>query len=362
MAFNKNTEPAYVQGISEASFYDVSTGDLLYWTNKVKTGDLQATAENTAIEGGVGNKLLANIQHTTRVSGTIQAADFSLVARGLTMGSTPEYNGVTMWREKITATTATLTVSKTPAPAYGQSADDEAYACYVGTDGVNYGVNASGEVQGFTAEVGKTYCVQYYTAIASAYSLAIPANFSSITAYMVMKTPVYGVNGKGVMNSSLIGVLYEFIPRVQFIGGDAGLNGSQTEASTTDLSYTALAYDDTTDETCTECESDSSVYGYMVYVPCGDITSAVKEINTIGGGISVAVGATKQLPVIYVMEDGSYVTPDYTSLTYTSAKTATATVSADGVVTGVAAGTTTITITVTSNTALNTTASVTVTA
>lgn len=364
MAFQKGKAPRYAKGFSEASVFDIVTGDLLYWTNKLKTGNTSTSMNDGAIEGGLGNKLLANIPDTIRLTGTFEAADFSLEARGLQMGTTVHYNAKSMVREKITATTTTLKVTRTPVAAYGIASDSDNFPCYVGDDGVNYGVNAAGEVQGFTATVGQTYCVQYYTDVLNAESLAIPANFSPTIGYMVVKTPIYSENGASAKNSSLAGYLYGFYPRVQFIGGDAGINGSQTDASTTGLNFTALAYDELTDDVCSDCANEDSVYGYLTYVPCGDDTlSTVKALAIVGGVISVAVDGTAQTPVYYYMDNGELVTPSYADLTFTSAEAATATVGANtGLITGVAAGSTTITVTVTKKPALTATASVTVTA
>lgn len=364
MAFVKNKAPRYAKGFSEAAVYDVVTGDLLYWTNKLNTGSTSTSMNDGAIEGGVGNKLLANIPDTIRLTGTFEAADFSLEARGLQMGSTVKYNAKSMVREKITATTTTLAITRTPAPAYGQESTADTYYCYVGNDGINYGVDpTSKEIQGFTAEVGKEYCVQYYTNILNAEQLAIPANFSPTIGYMVVKTPMYSENGASAKNSSLAGYLYGFYPRVQFIGGDAGVNGSQTEASTTALNFTALAYDELSDEVCTDCGSEDSVYGYLTYVPCGgDELDAVKGLAIVGGIVSVAVGGKAQLPVFYYMDNGQLITPQYTDLTYESAEAATASVSTSGMVSGVAAGNTTITASVTAKPSLTATATVTVTA
>lgn len=365
MAYQKNRAPRYAKGFSEAYVFDVSSGDLLLYSNKFKTGNIATSMNNGAIEGGLGNRLLLNIPDTTRITGSFETADFSLEARGLQMGSTVQYNGVSLVREKITATTTTLTVSKTPTSAYGQATSEQVYNCYVGNDGVNYGVDkTTKQVQGFTAVVGQEYCVLYYAEILNAESLTVPASFAPIIGSMVIKTPIYSENGNSAMNSSLAGYLYNFYPRAQFIGGDAGINGSQTEASTTSWNFEVLAYDEA-DETCSECANDNSVYGYMVYVPCNqaDTLSAVKGLAIVGGVLTVAEGSTVQTPVFYYMDNGQLITPTYADLTFTSATPATATVGTNtGVITGVAAGSTTITATVTAKPTLTATANVTVTA
>lgn len=365
MAYQKNRAPRYAKGFSEAYVFDVSSGDLLLYSNKFKTGNIATSMNNGAIEGGLGNRLLLNIPDTTRVTGSFETADFSLEARGLQMGSTVQYNGVSLIRERIVATSTALTVSKTPASAYGQASSEQVYNCYVGNDGVNYGVDkTSREIQGFTAVVGQEYCVLYYSEVLSAESLAVPTSFAPVIGSMVIKTPIYSENGNSAMNSSLAGYLYNFYPRAQFIGGDAGINGSQTEATTTSWNFEVLAYDEA-DETCSECANDNSVYGYMVYVPCNqaDTLSAVKGLAIVGGVLNVAVDGTVQTPVFYYMDNGQLITPTYADLTFTSADAATASVGANtGVITGVAAGNTTITATVTAKPTLTAQVSVTVTA
>lgn len=364
MAFQKNRAARYAKGFSEAYVYDVSTGDLMLYSNKFKTGNIATSMNEGAIEGGLGNKLLANIPDTVRVKGSFEAADFSLEARGLQMGSTVQYNGVSLTREEIIATGTSLTVSKQPAAAYGQASTEQVYNCYVDNDGVNYGVDKdTKQVQGFTAVVGKKYCVYYYTEIVSAESLAVPTTFAPVIGSMVIKTPIYSENGTSGRNSSLAGILYNFYPRAQFIGGDAGINGSQTEASTTSWNFEVLAYDEA-DVTCSECANDNSVYGYMVFVPCNtaDTLSAVKGLVVVGNTIPLKVNAAKQLPVFYFMDNGQLVTPTYADLTYTSSAASTATVSATGEIKGIAAGTATITAKVTAKPELIATASVTVSA
>ena len=343
MAYQKNRAPRYAKGFSEAYVFDVSSGDLLLYSNKFKTGNITTSMNNGAIEGGLGNRLLLNIPDTTRVTGSFETADFSLEARGLQMGSTVQYNGVSLIRERIVATTTTLTVSKTPASAYGQASSEQVYNCYVGNDGVNYGVDkTTKEVQDFTATPGQEYCVLYYSAVLSAESLAVPTSFAPVIGSMVIKTPIYSENGNSAMNSSLAGYLYNFYPRAQFIGGDAGINGSQTEATTTSWNFEVLAYDEA-DETCSECANDNSVYGYMVYVPCNqrDTLSAVKGLAIVGGVIALSADTnasnhTAQLPVFYYMDNGQLITPTYTDLTYTSDNAA-VTVSNSGLLTAVSA-------------------------
>lgn len=361
MAFQKNTPARYVKGVAEMSLFDIGTGDLLYWTNKIQSGNIATSANEGAIEGGLNNQALTYIPDTVRVTGTFEAADFSLVARGLAMGTEVSYNGTVPVMEEVTAESTTLTVKGTPVAAYGEPSSNPTYSCYVGQDGVNYQINpTTKQVVNFTATAGQKYCVTYFTEMASAEELVIPTAWAPTTVRATIKIPVFGENGGNASRSNKLGYLYEFIPRLQLIGGDAGVGGSQTEASTTSVQFTALSYDEA-DVTCSECADDNSVYGYMVFMPCGSATQAVEALAIIGGGVSVAEEETKQIPVYYVMPNGELVTPDYSALTYQSQATGTASVDTKGVVTGKAAGSTTINVSITNKPSVTAICPVTVT-
>ena len=99
--------------------------------------------------------------------------------------------------------------------------------------------------------------------------------------------------------------------------------------------------------TCNDCAMSGNPLAYYVYVPCGDAAAGVQALAIPGGGITVAIGQTKQIPVKYVMPDDTLAQPTYTDLTYVSAATATATVTNAGVVEGKATGSTVVTVTLT---------------
>ncbi len=346
MAVKLNNSPIYIKGTAEMWVHDIVTGELLGHSNKIDTSNFTSSVNAGEIRAGLGAPIVMQIPDSSTFSGEVTAADFSLSARQLITGGTLKYNGTVPVMEKILATTTTLKITGMPVAAYGEASTNETYSCYVGDDGINYGVNpTTKEIQGFTAEVGKEYCVTYYTEIASAQELTIPSSFNPTVARVTVKMAAYSSQGKSAMNGSRSGYLFVYIPRASFASGDVGVNGSQTETSTTSWSFQAMSYDEA-DVTCSMCANDNSVFGYMVYAPCGVNAemSAVTNLITVGGAIAVAVGETKQTPVFYVMEDNSLVTPKYTDLTFTSAAPATATVSEEGVISGVAAGTTTITI------------------
>lgn len=324
-----NNSSLYVKGTADMWAHDVKTGDLIGYTNKIDSSKLSTSCNAGEIRAGIGAPVVINIPDSSAFKGEVTAADFSLEARQLATGGTLRYNGTVPFRENIVAKDSKLVVSRKPVSAYGESVDNEYYSCYVGNDGKNYGVDPkSREIQGFVAEEGKTYCVLYYVEVASAQELSIPTTFSPVVARVMVKMAVYQAQGNSDKNSSLAGYLYAFIPRAQFIDGDAGVDGSQTTNANTTWSFSALAYDET-DTECSECAKDQSVFGYMVYVPCGDTTQAVKDLIVMRGKVVVKVGGKVQTPVYYVMPDNSIVTPDYSDLVF-AIKQATAAVNADG--------------------------------
>lgn len=348
MAFVLNNSPLYVKGTAEMWLHNTVTRDLEAYTNKVNTANFNSSVNVEDVRAGLGAPVVAQLTDSAGFTGEVNSADFSMEARKLVTGGTLKYNGTAPIKENITATSTTLTVSRQPVSAYGEASSNETYACYVGNDGVNYGVNpATKEIQNFTATVGQTYCVLYYTEIASAKELTIPSSFNPSVCSVTVKMAVYSGQGTSERNSSRWGYLYVYIPRASFANGSLDVSGSQTESTTSSWNFSALAYEEA-DVTCSECADDNSVFGYMVLVPCGvnAALSAVKGLIISQASPALQdleVGKQAQTPVFYYMDNGELVTPQYTDLTFVSATEATATVNTEGVITGVAAGSAQIT-------------------
>ena len=366
MAVQLNKTSVYVKGTAEIWIRDIVTGDFIGYSNKIDASNFSSSVNAGEIRAGLGAPVVITIPDSASFSGEVTATDFSLEARQLATGGNLKYNGVAPVMENITATDTSLKITGTPVADYGESSDAATYACYVGSDGVNYGVDPKTKVvQGFTAQAGQTYCVRYFIQLASAQELTIPTQFNPTVARITVKMAVYGAQGGSAMNGSRIGNLYMHIPRAQFINGDVGVNGSQTEAATTPWSFSALSYDEA-DVTCSECATDKSVLGYMVFVPCGTdaATRAVKALAIVGGVVTVKAGESAQTPVFYVMENNELVMPNYADLTFKVAGDGGAYAKVGehtGLINGSSAGSTTITVTMTSKPALTATANVTVT-
>ena len=357
MPFNRATSPVYAKGTMDVWMFNPDTGNLDYYSNKVQTDQFQTNVNLSPVNAGVGNPVVINLPDTSEVTLSITAADMSLAARRLAVGGTISYNGTVMYIESVKASGTSLQLSQPPVAAYGMSA---AYA-FIDNDGTAYTVDTDSYiVQGFTAVENQSYCVRYFIKAASAEQLRISSVFAPAVEVVMIRIPAYSAQGASSSQGSHCGDFYIWIPRMQF-NGNAATDASQTAASTTDISGTALSYDEAVASGA--CDADS-VYGalaYMVYMPIAGATASVEGLAVVGGSVSVRVGNSVQIPVKYVIND-QLVQPNYADLTFTSAAAGTATVGEHtGLLQGVQAGSTDVTVTLASP-ALSLTVPVTVTA
>lgn len=359
----------YLKGIAETTFTDPSTGNIVGYDNVGSESAVTASVNLQEIAGGMANGLAGVLPDTVRLSGTYTSQAFSLETRRLITGGKLAYNAVAPVSETITASGASLTVSRTPAKHYGQAASDTNCWCYVREHGAatyagtNYEVSPlTNTIVNFVAENGKQYDVYYFSANPSALGLEIPEVYNPVNVTVSVKFGVYAKQNNSVSGGTLQGWLYVVVP-LAILNGDAGVSASQTANATTDMNWMAMSPDGTA-LFSTDCSSAAGALAYYIFVPCGDATNEVQALVVPGGGVSVAASETVQLPVKYLMPDDSLVQPSYTEMTYSSASTGVATVSSNGVVTGVSEGTSVITVTLTraDGTTLTTTAIATVTA
>lgn len=340
MAYNRAIAPKYVKGTMEVWCYNPTTFNLDYYSDKIATDQLTTTANMGAINAGIGNPVVMNLPDTCAVNLTITAADFSLEARQLSVGGALTYNGIVPVCEEIVAASSTLTVTKgTPVAPYGY----DSVVGFVGDDGVAYAIDPdTSAVSDFVATPGETYIVRYFIQAASAQQLTVNTVFDPSIEIVMIKLPAYSAQGSGTAQGTRVGSYYIWIPRMQF-GGKADVEASQTTASTTDISGTALSYRAAVAAGCEDAMAGA--LAYMVYMPEAGAMSAIEDLVVLdGGAISVGVSETAQIPVKYII-NGQLVQPNFADLSFTSASTATATVDANGVVTGVLAGDTEVTIT-----------------
>lgn len=349
----------FLKGIVEQIYYDPTTGHIIGYDNVATDGAIQTEVNLQSITAGFGNPVVGVIPDSTRMTGTYTSAAFSLHTRQMITGGNLHYNAVSPVCETITATGTTLTVSKTPAKHYAQPLSDVKAWCYVkpvgaaNYMGTNYGVDITTKQVNYTAVTGQSYEVFYFTENQSAQVLELPDMFNPSVVTISQKYGVYAKQNSTVSHGTLQGYLYVVVPRA-ILNGNAGVSANQTDAATTDGSWMALSPDQNM-MVCDDCANASKTFAYYIYVPCGGETAAVADLAVIGGGVSVKVNETAQIPVVYVMPDGSTQTPTYTNLTYaigstaatvsTPSKDSKAQVDVNGQVKGLAAGTSEVTIT-----------------
>lgn len=358
-----NNKYLYAKGTCNVVVSDPTTGNIDYQSNKVQTSQLTTSVNMNEVRAGLGNAIAIQLPSDSAVNLELTAADFSMKTRAMQLGSSVTYNAAAPTCEVIEATGATISVDANATPVAPQGYSKA--ICYVndGTSDVStaYEINSSNQVVGFTATNGRTYRVYYWVANASAQQVTAYSVFAPAVKHVTIQIAVYSnENASSAQQSSLVGWLYVIIPRMQF-SAKADTDGSQTANVVSMLSGTALAYDpESTGALCTDC--GLSELAYWVYVPNGSDLQSVASLAVIGGGLNMVNGTTAQIPVRFLMEDGSLVVPDYSLMTYTPASSSIATVSSTGVVTAAGVGNTTISVVLTDDNTKTASVPVTVTA
>lgn len=349
----------YAKGTMNFKFFDPSTNDIAYYSDKIATNQLASTVNLGAINAGIGNPVVIQIPDTPSLTLTLTAADFSLRARALAVGSEVVYNGVVPVDEVVESTGTTLTVTQIPVAPLG-GCD---IVCTINDDSESYLIDAeTKQVQGFTATDGTNYCVHYWTTSTNAQQMSVNSLMSPAVVRAFGTIPLYATErGQGASNSgSHVGNLYITVPRMQF-NGDVSTEGSQTTAATTNLTGTALSYHDACEQGLQCGNSASPKLAYMVVEIFGNPDQFVQSLVIVGGNeLDVAYEETVTIPVAYAMPDGSLATPLMSNLTFAVAPGSDTyiSVSDTGVVTGRANGTGTVNITSKFNTELTTSAQV----
>lgn len=351
---NFTDERLYVKGTCNAICEDVVTGDVLYQSNKMSTGNITPSTNLNEIRAGLGNPIAAMIPSDSGLQVDFEATDFQLWAKGAQLGSAVTFAAPVPTCQTVAATGESLTIDVTsgvPVPELGASqahayVQEVGAASLIATGGVAYGISEAGVISGFTAESGKSYKVWYFIQKTTAKKAVIKSLIDPKVVRFIAQIAVYSNRGSGqASQGTRVGWLYYTIPYLK-LQADATITGDQTNNDTTKISGQAIAYDgEVVTAACDDC--DASDLGYIVYVPDQD-TDSIQGLAIVGGLVEVRVGKTVQIPVRIVMVDGSLVTPsDYEQgFTYTLASggDSKVTVSDAGVATGVATGDTEITV------------------
>ena len=356
----------YAKGTCNVVVRNITTGDVDYQSNKMQTSQFATTCDMGAIQAGIGNATVIQIPHNSAVNLTLTAADFSMSARAMSVGSTVAYGGISPVCEVITAGATALTVTNTPAAPYGytKAICNVVEAGVTNAPGTAYEIDTQSKtILGFTATNGKSYTVTYFQQNASAEYFNIGGMFAPAIKHVTVQIPIYSASGtENVLQGTKVGDLYIIIPRMQF-GGKADIEASQTAAATTDLSGTALTYEEAAAEgVCNDCSIPG--LAQVLYVPAASVTASVVGLAVVGGAMTVKSGSSTKVPVKGVMPNGTLQQLDYSTMTYSIAAggTSIASVNEQGDVSGTSTGDTELTVTLKDNPSIKTTVSVTVTA
>jgi len=336
---NFTDDRLYVKGTCNVICEDVNTGDVLYQSNKMSTGSITPSTSLNEIRAGLGNPIAAMIPSDSQLQVDFDAADFSLWAKGAQLGASVSYSAPVPMCQTITASGDSLTISVADGEPVAELGKSEA-VCYVQevgassllmTDGVAYPISSAGVISDFVSTASKTYKVWYYVEKLAAKKAVITSLIDPKVVRFIAQIAVYSNRG-GSSEGTRVGWLYCTIPYLK-LQGDATITGDQSNNDTTKISGQAIAYDPTVvTATCTDC--DTSILGYYVYSP-DEAADAIQGLAVVGGVVSLVKSTSKQIPVRFVMADGSLVVPSSysTGFTYTptSAPSGT-TVSSAGVI------------------------------
>ena len=320
---NFTDDRLYVKGTCNVILEDVTTGDVVYQSNKFSSGNVTPSTSLNEIRAGLGNPIAAMIPSDSQLQVDFEAADFQLWAKGAQLGAAVSYSAPVPVCQTIKATSTTLTIDVSGGAPVAELGETEA-RCYIqkvgaasllAADGLAYSISSAGAVSGFTATVDDTYKVWYFVQKATARKAVISSFIDPKVVRFIAQIAVYSNRSGGAgSQGTRVGWLYYTIPFLK-LQGDATVTGDQSNADTTKISGQAIAYDEQiVSATCSDC--DSSTLGYLVYTPDND-AGLIQGLAVVGGVVSMAKSSSKQIPVRFVMADGSLVVPpDYSELSY----------------------------------------------
>lgn len=337
-------ERFYLKGTAGVTCRDRVTGDILYYTNKAQTANMNTSVSDGAIRADLGNSVAAAIPSDATFTVEVNAADFSLWAKTAQTGGTLKYSAPTIVCQNVTAESNALSISVAngaPVAGVGLSriccyVQEVGAASLVSVGGKAYDIDpATGAVTGFTAETGKTYKVWYFVNRADAQIATITTAMDPKVVHFTAEMAVF-VNKSGTAKNegTRVGSLYVIAPNMKF-GANGGVTGDQTNPDTTSLSGQALSYDpDVVSESCDACSGSGAVLAYYLFVPCEENEADYQGIVAkIGGVVTMEKSSTKQMQPKAIMANGQLVDLTPGQCTYQVSGVDGLTVSATGLLT-----------------------------
>lgn len=315
-------ENLYVKGTCNAICYDITTNDIVYQSSKMTTGSIAPSVKLNEIRSGLGNPVAEAIATDPSLQVDFEAADFQMWAKSAQLGLTPSYGATAQVCQTVTATGNTLTIDIAEGIPTSPVGGSQAF-CFIQkvgaeskllNDGKAYTVGEDGTISNFNAVAGTQYKVTYYKEIVGARKVAISSFIQPKVVRFECQIAVY--SNKGSLSSGTrVGWLYYTIPYLK-LQGDATITGDQNNNDTTKISGQALSYD-TGESYDAASERKFPTLALLVYVP-DDATAGIKGITVFGGTINAVAGEPTQIPIYFIMEDGSIMTPpSYAGFNYT---------------------------------------------
>lgn len=342
----------YVKGTCSVICEDIDNGNVLYQSNKMTTGSINASVSLEEVRYGYGNPVAAVIPTGSDLSVEFEAADFKLWAKMAQVGAEVTYSAPVPVCQTVTADSTILTVDTLDGTPVAEQGDyvPRAYIQKVGeeslivTDGTAYTIATNGTITGFTAVPGKTYKIWYFTQKTTARRAVIKSFMKPSVVRFIAQIAVFSNVSTEGYQGTRIGWLYYTIPRLQ-LQGSTSLTGDQKNYDATKIQGIALDYDPfEKSDTCPDISIGE--LGYMVYVPNDDY-DRIRGLAVVGGVIEMKQDEQVRIPVQFVMNDGSLVQPEnYSDLDYevVSGGSEYVSVSEDGILTGLGIGETEVVI------------------
>ena len=314
-------ERLYVKGTCNAICYDIATNDIVYQSSKMEVGTVIPSAKTTLVRSGLGNPVAAVIVTDPSLQIEFEAADFQLWAKSAQIGSKLSYGAFVQTSQVVTATDTTLTIDVSkgvPVAPYGSS-NAFCFIQKVGAesklmnDGTTYPISTAGVIDKFVASEGTQYKVTYYMNNIGARKAVIGSLINPKVVRFECQIAVYS-SKNGTSRGTRVGWIYYTIPCLK-LQAEAEVIGDQATANITKISGQAMAYDMGESYDASK-ERKYPTLAYLVYVP-DDATDGIQGITVFGGTLPITAGIPAQIPVYFIMNDGSIVTPpNYAAFTY----------------------------------------------
>lgn len=314
--------PLFVRGICSAQLADISTGDVLFSSNKYQSGNITCSVNADPLRAGLNNPIATVIESDPDIQVNFTQADFNLNTKMAAVGAHVTYNAVVPVCQVVTAKAETLSVDVTdgaPAASYGMDravcyVQEVGAASKIATGGTAYDISEAGAITGFTAVSGKQYKVWYYTrkmnAAVGTLTSAMNGKIGIFTAQLAVYSNVNAKTNEGTR----CGWLYIHVP-LKLQADGATVTGDQSTYDTTAIVGRAISNDSgVISGTCEDC-AESTLAWYVLALEDG-VSVVTGLVAQIGGVISVPKSGNAQVQPKAVVANGQLVNVAPAKCTY----------------------------------------------